>query len=73
MAGLWPIAVNKGVKDKMEQEFEVQISPDFLARMESDLKASVETLKSESAFTEYNRGGGPAGDYDRHYDKSTGK
>lgn len=56
----------------MEQDFEVQVSPDFLARMESDLKASVESLKSEGAFTEYNRGGGPAGDYDRHYDKSTG-
>lgn len=57
----------------MEQDFEVQVSPDFLARMESDLKASVESLKAEGAFTEYNRGGGPAGDYDRHYDKSTGK
>lgn len=57
----------------MEQEFEVQISPEFLARMESDLKSSIDALTSENAFTDYNRGGGPAGDYDRHYDKSTGK
>ena len=72
MSGLSLPIVKMEFENKMEQEFEVQISPDFLARMESDLKASVETLKSENAFTEYNRGGGPAGDYDRHYDKSTG-
>jgi hypothetical protein len=55
----------------MKQDFEVQISPEFLAKMESDLKIKVDALASENAFTNYNRGGGPAGNYDRHYDKST--
>ncbi|RLA40248.1 MAG: hypothetical protein DRR42_26170, partial [Gammaproteobacteria bacterium] len=56
----------------MRQDFEVELSPDFLGKIEADLKANVEALGSKEAFTEYNRGGGPAGDYDRHYDKSTG-
>lgn len=54
-------------------QFEVQLSPEFLAKIEADLEAHVKLLASENAFTEYNRGGGPKGNYDRHYDKSTGK
>jgi hypothetical protein len=56
----------------MASDFEVQLSPEYLAKIETDLKASVQMLGSASAFTDYNRGGGPAGSYDRHYDKSTG-
>lgn len=56
----------------MPDNFEVEVSPEFLAKIEADLEASVKTLGEADAFTEYNRGGGPAGKYDRHYDKSTG-
>jgi hypothetical protein len=52
--------------------FEVQLSAEFLSKIESDLSANVKSLTAANAFTEYNRGGGPAGSYDRHYDKSTG-
>ena len=53
-------------------DFEVQLSSEFLLKLEADLDANVRSLGSENAFTEYNRGGGPAGSYYRHYDKSTG-
>lgn len=56
----------------MTPDFEVQLSPEYLAKIEADLKAGVKLLASVNAFTEYNRGGGPGGSYDRHYDKSTG-
>ena len=56
----------------MTSDFEVQLSPEYLAKVEADLKASVKMLGARNAFTDYNRGGGPKGDYDRHYDKSTG-
>lgn len=56
----------------MTKNFEVQLSAEYLAKIESDLLVSVSQLGSENAFTDYNRGGGPAGSYDRHYDKSTG-
>ena len=56
----------------MSEDFEVQLSPEFLAKLEADLHLSVKSLQSANAFTSYNRGGGPAGKYDRHYDKSTG-
>jgi hypothetical protein len=56
----------------MPDNFEVEVSPEFLAKIEADLEACVKTLGEAAAFTEYNRGGGPAGKYDRHYDKSTG-
>lgn len=57
----------------MQTIFEVELSKDYLEKIEADLAASVEALRSSEVFTDYNRGGGPAGDYDRHYDKSTGK
>ena len=56
----------------MTSDFEVQLSPEYLAKIETDLQASVKSLGSSNAFTAYNRGCGPKGDYDRHYDKSTG-
>lgn len=56
----------------MTSDFEVQVSPQYLAKIEADFKASVKMLAAPGAFTDYNRGGGPKGDYDRHYDKSTG-
>ena len=56
----------------MTSDFEVQLSPEYLAKIEANLEASMTSLESENAFTAYNRGGGPKGDYDRHYDKSTG-
>lgn len=56
----------------MTSDFEVQLSPEYLAKIEADLKARVQMLGAANAFTDYNRGGGPAGSYDRHYDKSTG-
>ena len=56
----------------MPDNFEVEVSPEFLAKIEADLEASVKTLGEAAAFTDYNRGGGPGGKYDRHYDKSTG-
>jgi hypothetical protein len=56
----------------MTPDFEVQLSPEYLARIEADLTASIKLLASANAFTDYNRGGGPGGSYDRHYDKSTG-
>lgn len=57
----------------MISDFEVQLSPEYLAKIETDLEACVNSLGSSNAFTVYNRGGGPKGEYDRHYDKSTGK
>ncbi|MBX7259851.1 MAG: hypothetical protein U1F48_10115 [Burkholderiales bacterium] len=56
----------------MKPKFEVQVSPEYLAKIEADLRAGMKMLASENAFTDYNRGGGPGGNYDRHYDKSTG-
>lgn len=56
----------------MSDNFEVEVSPEFLAKLEADLELSVKALGEATAFTDYNRGGGPAGKYDRHYDKSTG-
>ena len=56
----------------MAADFEVQVSPEFLQRIEADLAANVKMLRAANAFTAYNRGGGPKGQYDRHYDKSTG-
>lgn len=54
------------------QKFEVKLSPEYLAKIEADLQTNVGQLGAANAFAEYNRGGGPAGSYDRHYDKSTG-
>ena len=56
-----------------DQAFEVEVSSEYLERIESDLESRTtsDTFASEG-FTAYNRGGGPAGQYDRHYDKSTG-
>jgi len=56
----------------MAVPFEVQLSKEFLARIESDVEASIKDLDCASAFASYNRGGGPGGAYDRHYDRSTG-
>lgn len=56
----------------MSDEFELEISPEFLARAERDLLESLEKFGDPTAFSAYNRGGGPKGAYDRHYDKSTG-
>lgn len=56
----------------MKSDFEVQLSPEYLAKIEADLEAGIKLLASANAFTDYNRGGGPGGNYDRHYDKSTG-
>lgn len=56
----------------MNKTFEVQISQEFLKRMEQDVEAHVKSLDMAGAFTAYNRGGGPGGAYDRHYDRSTG-
>lgn len=56
----------------MTSDFEVQLSPEYLAKIEMDLDTRMKALGSSTAFTAYNRGGGPKGDYDRHYDKSTG-
>lgn len=56
----------------MEQDFEVQLSTEFLAKIKDDMKSNIKSLDCSSAFEAYNRGGGPAGSYDRHYDKSTG-
>ena len=56
----------------MKNDFEVQLSPEFLARIETDVQSNVKALGCSGAFEVYNRGGGPAGSYDRHYDKSTG-
>lgn len=55
-----------------EPSFEVELSQEFIERIESDLLASVSQLAGEGAFSSYNRGGGPGGSYDRHYDRSTG-
>lgn len=55
----------------MSDDFEVHVSSEFMERMRSDLARSVEAFGDPTAFTAYNRGGGPAGQYDRHYDKST--
>jgi len=55
----------------LDNDFEVEISADYLAKIEQELKSSVDALRDEGAFVNYNRGGGPAGSYDRHYDKST--
>lgn len=55
----------------MNSDFEVAISPEFLERMRADLNKSIRDFGGQSAFTAYNRGGGPTGQYDRHYDKST--
>jgi hypothetical protein len=57
----------------MDTDFEVAVSPEFVERIRADLARSVMDLGDPSAFTAYNRGGGPAGQYDRHYDKSTGR
>lgn len=51
--------------------FELKISPEFLAKAEKDLKQSIEMYGDTKVFEAYNRGGGPKGAYDRHYDKST--
>lgn len=59
------------MSDTVEQ-FELSISTEFLARAERELTESVEKLGDPKAFSAYNRGGGPKGSYDRHYDRSTG-
>ena len=56
----------------MQKHFEVQLSSEFLARIEEDVVTHVKATGVEGAFTAYNRGGGPGGAYDRHYDRSTG-
>ena len=57
----------------MSKEVEVTLSPEFLARLEKDVQDNVAAIECASAFEGYNRGGGPGGSYDRHYDRSTGK
>lgn len=57
----------------MTKQFEVQLSPEFLERIEEDVKDNIAATGCSSAFQDYNRGGGPGGSYDRHYDRSTGK
>lgn len=42
----------------MKPKFEVQVSPEYLAKIEADLRAGMKMLASENAFTDYNRGGG---------------
>ena len=56
----------------MQKQLEVQLSNDFLKRIEEDVRTHVNATGETGAFTAYNRGGGPAGSYDRHYDRSTG-
>jgi len=56
----------------MENNFEVELSSQFLARIKEDIASNIKLLDCSGAFEAYNRGGGPAGNYDRHYDKSTG-
>lgn len=57
--------------DYRSEPFEIQVSDEYLERIESDLGARPQYVRTEE-ITAYNRGGGPAGQYDRHYDKSTG-
>mgnify|MGYP003381879738 FL=1 len=56
----------------MSEDFELKISPEFLAKAEQNMTESLEKYGDPKLFTAYNRGGGPKGSYDRHYDKSTG-
>lgn len=58
------------MKDDVD-DFELKISPEFLEKANSDLKNSIEQFGGDRVFEAYNRGGGPKGAYDRHYDKST--
>jgi hypothetical protein len=55
-----------------KRDAEVQLSAEYLRRLEAKLDMSVQELAAQGAFAGYNRGGGPAGKYDRHYDKSVG-
>ncbi len=57
----------------MSAPHEVKLSTEFLNRIEKDIQDNVAELNCASAFESYNRGGGPGGSYDRHYDRSTGK
>lgn len=57
----------------MSEDFELKISPEFLEKAEQDMTESLEKYGDPKLFTAYNRGGGPKGSYDRHYDKSTGR
>lgn len=65
----------RGAEEKklMSEDFELRISPEFLEKAEQDMTESLEKYGDPKLFTAYNRGGGPKGSYDRHYDKSTGK
>lgn len=58
--------------NEMSEAFELKISPEFLAKAEQNMMESLEKYGDPKLFTAYNRGGGPKGSYDRHYDKSTG-
>ncbi len=58
--------------NQMSEDFELKISPEFLAKAEQNMMQSLEKYGDPKLFTAYNRGGGPEGSYDRHYDKSTG-
>lgn len=55
----------------MSDVFELTVTPEFLEPMRADLLRNAEAFGESGAFHAYNRGGGPAGQYDRHYDKST--
>ena len=58
--------------NQMSEDFELEISPEFLAKAEQNMTESLEKYGDPKLFTAYNRGGGSKGSYDRHYDKSTG-
>lgn len=57
---------------QVSETFELAISPEFLEEAEQHMTESLEKYGDPKLFTAYNRGGGPKGQYDRHYDKSTG-
>ncbi len=57
----------------MLDDFEVVVSDEFLKKMEEEFELSMKTFGSKDAFTSYNRGGGPKGQYDRTYTKHTGR
>lgn len=62
----------KYVKEVFDMKnFELELSPEFLKKIKSNVDNSVKTLGTIGAFEAYNRGGGSAGNYDRHYDRST--
>lgn len=53
------------------KQFELELNSEFLNKIKSNVDNSVKSLGAIGAFEAYNRGGGSAGNYDRHYDRST--